>query len=808
MELRQFLETVVTTDSGWFVLLYCHKDTPLDKREEFFGWPDDIDDIIRRIKELAEDHQVYFSPYLFKEQSSSKVDVLPSKTIVADLDEANILYLNPQPTILVRTSPGRHQGYWILTEHAANMAKHEELSQRITYSIPRCDRGGWFLGKKVRLPETQNFKYSDGPKPVDIIRVENRRYNPLDLESLPALSDKVIATIDQESDISWMASAVQLAKTIGPIECLARASTYLPERVLAIYDKTQSDRSRALWDLEVSCVFAGATKEEIFIIAKGSANNKFADLRYGADEALAYDINRAFSKVGLEENSAAKSHIETIRYDKIPAIKKRQDMANVVTNELNEIGQFINCSDGTQWYIREDVGRPIPIMMKGSESLQILLESMFGINPTEGESSYICAHLTSLVSQLPQTGVRSTLTYFDDASQCVFLHTGRKEVLRITANDVQNLTNGYQEIIFPWNATVDPLVPIYEDSPIPWWEELFSDCFGNILSLSRSEAMSLLRAWLLTILFRNAVMTRPILALLGQPGSGKSTLCHRIYTLLYGPRRALGKVNRAEDFDMALANDPLTIFDNVDTPEKWLPDRLALAAGNSEITKRKLFTNTETISLQMQGFVGITAHNPQFGREDVADRFLLLQFERLPDGTRRAETDIINRIVRRRHAMWGAIVQDIQKVLSTPQPLDSEVPDFRIADFARMGFWISRALGDEESFASAIKNMKNDQRSFNLEEDHILVEALRGAIQKQEPEPKLERVSAAQLWQLLERASKDQKSFRAKYRNAVALGKKFWALQDSLKALFKIEWDYDTGKGARVWNIEELNTNG
>lgn len=803
MDLRDFLETVVTTDSGWFVLLYCHKDTPLDKKEEYFGWPDDKERIIERIKELAEDHQVYFSPYLFSEPDSHKTSVLPSKTIVADLDEANILYLNPKPSILVRTSPGRHQGYWLLSELASSPAKHEELSQRITYSIPRCDRGGWFLGKKVRLPETQNFKYSDGPKPVDIIKVEERRYNPLDLESIPSLSDKVIAAIDQESDISWLPKALEMAKSVGPLELLARTSAMLPERVLAIYDKPQPDRSRALWDLEVSCVLAGATHEEIYIIASQSANNKFHDLLYGADEALAHDINRAFSKIGLDEPGSARAHIENIRFDKLPAIKKKQDMAAVVTNELNDIGQFINCTDGTQWYIREDVGRPIPIMMRGSESLQIMLETQFGINPTEPESNYICANLTSLTSQLPQTGTRATLTYYDEPSQALFLHTGRKEVLKISAREVQNLTNGYQEIIFPWNATSDPLVPLFEDTPQPWWEELLGDCFDNILSLPRDEAMVLLRAWILTVLFRNAVMTRPILALIGQPGSGKSTLCHRIYTLLYGPRKALGKITTPDNFDTSLANDPLTFFDNVDTPERWLPDRLALAAGNSELTKRKLYTNTETVTIQMQGYLGITAHNPQFGREDVADRFVLLQFERLPDGARKGETDIINRIARRRHAMWGAIVQDVQTILSTPKPKASEIPDFRVADFAAMGLWISRALGGEEHFTSAIARMKTDQRAFNLEEDHMLVEALRGAIQRQDSK-KLEAVSAAQLWQHAERASKDDRAFRQRYKNAVSFGKKIWSMQDSLKALFVIEWEYDPARGARVWNISEV----
>lgn len=104
MDIDTFLWTVITTDTGWFCLAY--KDTRTNKWEqEWYGWPDDLQSIQQRILELKEGNDLYFSPYLFTEQQSKKQFVLPTRTIVADLDEANILTLPKAPTVLVETPP-------------------------------------------------------------------------------------------------------------------------------------------------------------------------------------------------------------------------------------------------------------------------------------------------------------------------------------------------------------------------------------------------------------------------------------------------------------------------------------------------------------------------------------------------------------------------------------------------------------------------------------------------------------------------------------------------------------------------------
>lgn len=804
--LADFLRTVITTNEGWFCLAYArHDESDSDRmswKEQWFGWPDDVETVARRVEELRDGYNVYYSPHLFNERNSVKANVLPTRTIAADLDEANILTLGIKPTVLVETSSDRHQGYWLVNEVDA-MHRIEALSKRLTYSIQRCDRTGWFLGKKLRVPETFNYKYDTGAQYVRVVEYSRRLYSLGELDMLPQLSMSSPEITESESDFDWVARAVELDKDIGPQELLASVRGSLPTRVVAQYNLLSSDRSTALWGLMTAAFKAGLKREQVFHLARHSANNKFASNRYGGTRDLAKDVLRAEAATSMKAPDARAKIVEARRLPGLTT-EKRAYIANIVKDHLLSIGSFISCGDGTAWYIRTDTGRPVPVSAR-SESLRNVLDTLFGINATEGESGFVTNNLVAYCADQPHLGSVTSLSYYDADTQSVLLHTGRRDVLRITAEAVDTVGNGYQGVVFPWSLTSEAMEPVYRSlgEDRTWADELFEGCVDNIVSLTPVQAKALLQVWVLTLIMRSGIIARPILALFGQPGSGKSTLFRRVYALIYGRNRSLNAVTNADDFDFAVATDPLVVLDNVDTPEKWLPDRLALSAASSELVKRKLYTDSETVTLSRQALLGITAHNPRFGREDVMDRLLLLTFERLQHF--KPETQILNRIAELRSALWGAIVTDIQRVLSSPMP-ESGFPQFRVEDFARFGYWIACAIGVGEEFHSAINSIRTEARSFSLEEEGTLIEPLLVIVNRDNEKLVKESVelpyrTAGQLWALLESVSKDPQSFSKKYTNATVLGKKLWSLQDSLNEIMVAEWGNGKQRGSRTWRF-------
>lgn len=782
-----FLKTVVSTDAGYFCLALGNGSTWI---EQWYEWPADINNIVSTANKAKDNSNVYFSSYLFKAPQSTKENVLPSRTIQADLDDADTSTLPKEPTVLVETSPGRHQAYWVL-DRAVPPEEHEELSRKLTYAIPLCDRSGWALGRKVRIANTVNHKYLDGPKDVKVVADTATTYDPDIFEALPEVPQHLL----DHYDPAFLDKPTESNE--HPLEILERIKDDIPIKVYVSFGTAQPDRSEALWALMCWGFKCGLSRTDVFTLAKGSANNKFADLKHRADQDLAKDVLRAEHTVRSGDEDPRTTVYNLLKSSKPPLDRNREIFA-LILEHMRKQGEFLHTYGGMGWYIRRDIGRPISVSA-GSEQLQAMLDIQFGLNYTETTCRYVLHGLRSYITTIPETATQSALAHYDPAQRHVLLHTGRREVLRITANNIEKIVDGAYNVVFPWGSSTDAFTPISRE--IDWGQELFGNgqrgygsSVENITNMTPDQALALLKVWFLFLIFRNAANTKPIIAAFGQPGSGKTTAFKKVYTVLYGRRRSINAVTTVDDFDHATSNDPLVVLDNVDTWEKWLPDRLAVSAGSSDVIKRKLYTDTDTITLRRQAVIGVTAHNPKFGREDVADRFLLFSFERFKSFT--SEELILADIYKQRNAIWGAVIRDVQKILSTPVPQDG-IPQFRIEDFARYGLWIARAINCEDDFRAAIEDVKNSQQTFSLEEEGLLVGCILKFVGHKQFQPNTP-YTATELWSKLEGIADDPRSFTGVYRNSVVLSKKLAAMQASLQKIIDIKQDTnDTGN--RVW---------
>lgn len=809
MDLREFLKVVVTTETGWFCLAVAPQ-TGQGWWQEWYEWPRQLEEILDKTLDYAEESNVYFSAHLFKEPQSTKENILPTRTIQADLDEADILTLPLQPSILVETSSGRHQGYWIIRGELEPEAL-EVLSRKMTYAIKDCDTSGWPLGRKRRVPFTFNFKYLEGPQQVQIVGAPLKQYSEEEIELLPdppaslgGSVDYEIQFLDSFGPTDW--GQIETLVGVGPRELYTQVKDKLTPSVQSQYSVRQQDRSRALWAFLCSCFRAGLTKEQTWWLAWHSANNKFSDLTYNAERELAKDVLRAEATVRARIPDG-RSEVASIRRLPHASHERRQMLLQLVLQHLKAEGEFIHTPEDLTWYIRRDLGRPIQISPH-SEWLDMILDLQFSLNSTETDKTYVSFGLNNFCRSLPINGVQAALSHFDKDNHALLLHTGKKDVLRITADEITKTIDGSYGIIFPWGVGNEPFNPTLSRGTTDWADVVYGSALSNVIGLSPNQAKAILKVWTMFLLFRAGAVSRPIIAFFGQPGAGKSTLFRRMYTLLYGQHRSLSGITTADNFDQAVSTWPFVVFDNVDVPERWLPDRLALSASASEFPKRKLYTDNDDFMMRRQACIGITAHNPQFSREDVADRLLLLTFKRLEHFV--PEGDILTTIHNQRNRLWGQIALDCQQVLRTPLPNYADVPQFRVEDFARVGYWISTALGFGAEFAEALRLVGRGQKGLNLEQDAILVQAIQGCLGI----GKLQScngvcavpctkhwLTVGQLWSVLSLHASEPSIFQRAYRGPTYLGKKLWALQDSLKEVVSIEWMDDRARQIRVWRI-------
>lgn len=801
MRIDDFLRTVVTSPEGNFCLA---SKTASAWSESWFSWPNDQGRILDAAIEAAKHSNVYFSAHLFSEPRSQKQYALPSRTVQADLDNAEVATIPVAPTVLVQTSPGRHQGYWLL-DKPQPPERLEQLARRVAYGVQDCDRTGWTAGHKVRLPHTYNLKY---PKPhlIEVTRIALRELNPDIFNIFPEYIDDLQTAL---AEVDWINSpAIEL--DTDPIELLASLKGQINSKAYSQFDKVARDRSAALWLLMCEAFKASCTRDQVYWLAVNSANNKFDERRYNGIRDLRKDVLRAEAYVATKQLDLKAVIMDLRQTGKGDLLaERRKKMAEVVINHMRAVGEFINTKGGVLWYLRRDTGRPLPIDA-GNGMLNAYLGNVFGLNHTEQECRYVVQELINYTSSLPDSDDLRTLSYYDTFRKKLLIHTGGRDVWHVDQHGVEVHPNGYGNVVFEWN----PVGEIFarDTAPAePWYNLLFEGCLHNVVGLERDEAIAVLRSWFLFLLFRNLATTKPILALLGQPGSSKTTTAKLLYRLIYGRHKSVSALGTETDFNLEIAHNSFIVFDNLDTWTRWLPDSLAASTSTTTVATRKLWTNSDMIYHTRNAMVGITAHNPKFMREDVTDRLLVILYQRLTEF--RSESEILERISAMRNELWAGIVADVQNVMATPMPPHGDTPQFRIEDFARLGLWFARAVSPlmEARFRSAISKIAGRQRSFNLEEDQVLVAALKRYVEKQEKLAKPPAyVPIGTLWERLSELATDQHEFQKQYKGARALYSKLWVAQNTLRTLFDVDWKDDAGIGARTWRIapKEEATNG
>lgn len=796
--LSEFLETVITTPEGYFELGLRNGSWT----QEWYEWPAQLDSIVDRALQ-ANDSDVYFSAHLFETKDSHKDNVLPSRTLQADLDNAELTTLPLVATVLNQTSPARHQGFWIVTQDFDSLKAQEELSKKLTYSIPLCDRSGWSLGHKVRLPFTNNYKYKAGPQPVTIVQQSGRLYTIDELEALPALGE---TNPHKLPNGEWIENPPQASISgKGAYELVESIKDHLSAKVYSEYmaESPAQDRSLALYNLELQCFRAGLSREDVYWVAYHSPNNKFrADLRYNHERELAKHILVAEATVKSNQIDIRAVINEIRKKTKILIAERKKLIFDLVSQAMKKEGEFIHCVDGRRYYVPKDTGRPTD-MERGHEAIHALLDIKYALNPTEPEHEYVLQGLINVTGSLPETNQVASLAYYDQTSKRVLIHGGRRDVYELTAtsSEIQTVPNGSYRVIFPWDRIIEPFTPSY-DPTLDWAAVLFD--LPNCVNMTPEEARCVLKVWLLFSLLRDAATSRPILAFFGQPGSGKTSTARKLYAFFYGRHMDVSGATSPVSYDMATSTLPFFVLDNLDTWEKWIPDRLAQSAGKSDVIVRKLYTNNQAIRIKRQAMVAVTAHDPKFGRADVTDRMLIISLQRFSNVgiAFQDEGAMLNRVIGLRNKIWGGVLHDLQRVLATPFPAHTEL-QLRIQDFARLGEWIAIALEEQDTFREAIRSLQAAQRSFNLDEDHILVTSLQRWINKRtEDHPRTQDELYSEVLSLV--PYEDIKTFQLLYKNSSTFTKRISNLQDTLNnTMFRIEIQTDK-LGQRVWDIQEL----
>jgi hypothetical protein len=202
----------------------------------------------------------------------------------------------------------------------------------------------------------------------------------------------------------------------------------------------------------------------------------------------------------------------------------------------------------------------------------------------------------------------------------------------------------------------------------------------------------LVLAYLLTVLL-TPDLPCPVLALLGEQGTGKTTASKRLAALV---DPAYPQVRRSpkdgEAWVSAAMGSRVVALDNVSTVPEWFSDALCRAVTGDGDVRRRLYSDGDFHVIAFRRAVIVNGIDLGAVRDDLAERLLTVQLARISDEHRGRESDLEHRWTIAHPRALGALLDLAVQVLAAREDcLPATLP--RMADFAHTLATVDQVLG-------------------------------------------------------------------------------------------------------------------
>jgi len=209
-----------------------------------------------------------------------------------------------------------------------------------------------------------------------------------------------------------------------------------------------------------------------------------------------------------------------------------------------------------------------------------------------------------------------------------------------------------------------------------------------------------------------------ILVVSGIAGSSKSTFS-RLVRMLIDPSsvstQALPK--SISDLMITANNSHLLVFDNVRKLSMDLSDAFCRIATGGGYRTRALYTNDEETLIHVTKPCILNGIDDVASQPDLVSRCILMDLPVIT--TRRTEEELNSTFAASHGAIFAGLMDTLSKTLSELDNI-TEAPTARMADFARFGMAVERALSwPKGSFNAAFEQNQQEQMTNSLGDDPL-----------------------------------------------------------------------------------------
>jgi len=546
-------------------------------------------------------------------------------------------------------------------------------------------------------------------------------------------------------------------------------------------------RSEADQAVIVALLQAGATDGQIkYTFVTSPIGEKYREKRRSGDQYLSRSIAKAKAYLELIVDKSSRKIVSAKRSE-FKGWERKEKITESVLTTLREEGFFIETTAPQErFYFHNKLETLFPL---DHFNFQALVHSKFGVNPSEILFSHIMAELHTYAHVNGERAVVHRFCYYDKNSNVLYISNFNGKFYRLDGKDISLLPNGSDGVFFNDDMSCIPFEPIEGSAGL-----LDNLIFSKInfteskqVRLSPNDQRFLFKLWFYTLFFESELPTKPILCLLGEKGSGKTSTLRWILRLLFGENADVVSVSKDKEdaFISATCSNYLLVLDNLDTRIPWLNDQLAEAATGHNITLRKLYTTNETINFKPRCFLAINSRTPHFKRDDVVDRLLLLKVNRLKDFS--PEGDFFSSLDENRNRMWGELLYDLNIIVRNLKTGRKFTGSFRMADWANLAYKIA-CIDDQGKKLKGILDTMNKEKSDFLLEDDSFFEALMIWLDNKENHGK--KIPPNQLFEELKSIA-EKNAINFNFKSARSMAMHMTAIASDLNEFIKADFETD-----------------
>src|ERR1051326_3204982 len=138
----QFFGFLFGSEAKGYVCIATADKAKQNFRQRFFLWPDESNALAAYLDQVSSNRNVWFCVSLLAAQERKKEFCQPSTIVWAEWDIPVPEDVEPKPSILVESSPGKHHAYWRIEGQPIPTDVAEDFSKRIAYKF-NADKSGW-----------------------------------------------------------------------------------------------------------------------------------------------------------------------------------------------------------------------------------------------------------------------------------------------------------------------------------------------------------------------------------------------------------------------------------------------------------------------------------------------------------------------------------------------------------------------------------------------------------------------------------------------------------------------------------------